>query len=218
VRSSPSPWPRLSVWTLLASNLLPLYGVLVHGWSVFPIMLLFWMENVVIGLMNVVRMLVAEPPAEPGAPASQGRKAFMIPFFCVHYGMFTLVHGIFVFALFAGPTFESVDGPGEVEDALGKAVLTWHLGLALFGLVASHLVSFFTNFLGRGEYKHYSLGRLLFQPYGRVVILHLTILGGGFLAMSLGSPTWALVVLVGIKIAVDLGAHLWVHRATAAGD
>ena len=62
-------WSRLSVWTLLLSNLIPLYGVLVHDWDVFPIMLLFWSENVVIGVMNVARMLVVQPPkAEPGVP------------------------------------------------------------------------------------------------------------------------------------------------------
>ena len=205
-------WSRISVWTLLASNLVPLYGVLVHGWAVFPIMLLFWLENVVIGVLNAVRMLVAQPVTEPGAPPSQGAKLFMVPFFCMHYGIFTLVHGIFVFALFAGPSFDGVDTPTEMGDALTGAIEGWHLGLALLGLVASHLVSFFTNYIGRGEYKRYSLGRLLFQPYGRVVILHLTILGGGFLAMALGSPTWALAVLVVLKIVVDLGAHVWEHR------
>lgn len=205
-------WSRISVWTLIASNLVPLYGVWFHDWPVFPIMLLFWLENVVIGVLNVVRMLVAQPVPEPGAPPSQGAKLFMVPFFCVHYGMFTFVHGIFVFALFAEDLFDGVDSASEMKDALLHAVQSWHLGIALLGLVASHLISFFTNYIGRGEYKRYSLGRLLFQPYGRVVILHLTILGGGFLAMALGSPTWALVILVVLKIVVDLGAHLWEHR------
>lgn len=206
---------RLSVWTLIVSNLVPLYGVLVHGWSVFPIMLLFWLENVVIGVMNVIRMLVAQPVDQPGAPATQGAKAFMIPFFCMHYGIFTLVHGIFVFALFSGPAFEEADTLPEMRQAVFDAIEGWHLGLALLGLIASHIVSFVTNFIGRGEYKRFSLGQLLFQPYGRVVILHLTILGGGFLAQALGSPTWALVVLVVLKIIVDLGAHLWIHREPA---
>ncbi len=35
------------------------YGVLVLGWPVFVVMALFWFENVVIGGMNVLRMLVS---------------------------------------------------------------------------------------------------------------------------------------------------------------
>jgi TM2 domain-containing membrane protein YozV len=45
--------------TLIATNLIPLYGVLVFGWAVFPIMVLFWLENVVIGVLNILRILLA---------------------------------------------------------------------------------------------------------------------------------------------------------------
>ena len=210
--SSHARFARLSVWTLIASNLVPLYGVLVHDWDVFPIMLVFWIENVVIGVLNAVRMAVAQPVEEPGAGPGQGAKLFMIPFFCVHYGIFTLVHGVFVFVLFSGDAFESANTAGQMRDAAREAVSGLGLGWAVAGLTASHVVSFFTNFLGRGEYKRYSLGRLLFMPYGRVIVMHITILGGGFLAMWLGSPTWALAVLVLLKILVDLGAHLVEHR------
>jgi hypothetical protein len=41
-----------------------------------------------------------------------------------------------------------------------------------------------------------------------VVVLHLTVLLGGFLVMALGAPVAAIVLLVGIKTAIDLGAHL----------
>lgn len=201
-------WSHVSVWTLIGSNLIPLYGVLVHGWEVFPIMLLFWSENVVIGVMNVARMVVAQGEGTPGAG-----KAFMIPFFCVHYGIFTLVHGVFVFALFGG-AFEGHDNP------FGTALHTldgMNLWLPFLALVASHVVSFFTNFIGHGEYKTRSLGALMAAPYARVVILHITILGGGFLAMSLGSPAWALAILVVLKILVDLGAHLFEHRDSFGG-
>lgn len=210
-----SRWASISVWALIISNLVPLYGVLFHGWSVFPIVLLFWTENVVIGVLNVVRMIVAQPPEDAAGGGGAAAKAFMIPFFCVHYGIFTLVHGVFVFALFAGDAFEGVDNIAEMKDALVEAIGTWHLGWALLGLFASHLLSFFSNFIGRGEYRRYSLGKLLSMPYGRVVILHLAILGGGFLTMLLGSPVWALVILLLVKIMVDLGAHVLEHADEA---
>jgi uncharacterized membrane protein len=47
----------------------------------------------------------------------------------------------------------------------------------------------------------------MMQPYGRVMVMHFVILGGGFLVMALHSPVPALVVLVLLKIAVDVRAH-----------
>ena len=52
-------------------------------------------------------------------------------------------------------------------------------------------------------------------PYGRVVVLHVTVLVGGGLVMALGSPIWALVLLVALKSAIDLAAHRRSHRRLA---
>jgi hypothetical protein len=46
---------------------------------------------------------------------------------------------------------------------------------------------------------------LMFEPYPRVLALHITVLAGGFLIDEMGSPVWALALLVGIKTAFDLG-------------
>ena len=40
---------------LLAGNALPLLGVLIFHWQVFPIVLLFWAENVVAGIFTVLK-------------------------------------------------------------------------------------------------------------------------------------------------------------------
>jgi len=204
------PWPkprlsdlaRPSVVSLLLANLFPLYGVLFLGWDVFLIILVFWLENVVIGAFNVLRMLVAAP--RDGA--SWALKAFLVPFFCVHYGGFCAGHGVFVVGFFGG----AMRGDGtfrNLEDVFGfvrSSGLKW----AVLGLVLSHGVSFVMNYLRKGEYRNAKLETLMFQPYGRVVILHLTIILGGMAAMALRSPVWALVLLIGLKVAVDLRAHL----------
>jgi len=49
------------------------------------------------------------------------------------------------------------------------------------------------------------------RPYLRVVVLHVGILVGGFAAMALGSPLWALVVLLAMKIGLDWKAHVKEH-------
>ena len=47
----------------------------------------------------------------------------------------------------------------------------------------------------------------MMQPYGRLVVLHLAVLFGGWLVLALGSPLAALVLLVGLKTAADVRAH-----------
>jgi hypothetical protein len=63
-----------------------------------------------------------------------------------------------------------------------------------------------------GEYRNASPHVLMTQPYARVVVLHVAILIGGFGAVALGSPMVALVVLVALKTAIDLRAHLAERR------
>lgn len=40
---------KLSAGALIGSNLIPLLGVIFLGWSVYFIMILFWLENIIIG-------------------------------------------------------------------------------------------------------------------------------------------------------------------------
>jgi uncharacterized membrane protein AbrB (regulator of aidB expression) len=55
----------------------------------------------------------------------------------------------------------------------------------------------------------------MFRPYGRVMVLHVVILLGGFLVQLLGSPAPALALLVLLKTGLDLGAHLREHQPAA---
>jgi hypothetical protein len=133
----------------------------------------------VIGGFNVLKMLTA---------ASEWRvKPFYIGFFCLHYGIFTSVHGLFLVLLFGGgpQRWHRFPGPG----AFWSVVRENHLGWALLGLAISHGVSFVTNYLGQGEYRRASLDQLIMQPYGRVIVLHVAILAGAFLLFALHSPT-----------------------------
>lgn len=199
-----------SVWALIGANVLPLLGVVWLGWEVFPLMFLFWLENVIIGGFNVLRMLLAEP----GPAGISIQRLFLVPFFCVHYGMFCLVHGVFVWALF-GPA-GSVKGPVRPE-TLREVIVSEHLHWAALALAVSHGFSFLSNYLGRGEYRRARLDQLMAAPYARVVVLHVVLLAGGFLTQAAGSPLWALLLLVVLKTGTDLWAHLRERRRWGPG-
>ena len=193
-------WRRPSVLALIAANLVPVAGVWFLGWKIFPLVFLYWSENVVIGVFNVLKMFFST------SAKSAASKFFLIPFFCVHYGMFTFVHGIFVIVLFghAGPTANISPG----LNLFGEAMRVNYLGWAVLGIIMSRGVSFVTNYIGGGEFRRVTVEQLMMQPYGRIVVLHLAILGGGYLIMALHSPLAGLLLFIALKIALDLAAHL----------
>lgn len=208
----PLDWRRPSVIALLLANLVPVFGVLCLHWEVFPLMFLFWSENVIVGAFNVLKMLCAAPK---DTLAWTG-KLFIIPFFCVHYGMFTFVHGIFVIALFGGGMQHGAGFPNA--ETFLRIIRENHLGWAIAGLAISRAISFATNYLGNGEYQRASVQQLMAQPYGRIVVLHIAILGGGFLVMALHSPLMGLLLLVALKIALDLRGHFAERKKFAANE
>lgn len=198
-----------SLWVLLAANLLPVYGVFFLDWSAFALVALYWAENVAIGALNAARMTLVDPSDAPLWLA----KLFMVPFFCLHYGFFTLIHGAFVFSSLFGAPFEA-KGIDVLEPALQSArALDLYVPLGV--LAGSHLFSFLWNFLFRGEYLRASLPELMARPYRRVIVMHLGILAGGAAAAALGSPEWALVALMAVKVALDVAAHRKEHRISA---
>ena len=221
----------LALAALVAFNIVPLIGVLAWDWSMMLVLVLYWLENGVIGVMNVFKIATAAGPIELGARgASQAlqlrigsgvTKAFIIPFFCLHYGGFWVGHGIFLFLLplFAGIGTGFGDGLvggdrsarfGSFGDLDPGAVTA---GIA--ALSASHVTSFFTNWIGRGEYRTVSPTAQMGSVYGRVVILHVTILGSAFLIGLLGTPLAALVLLIVLKTILDVVLHLREHRRAA---
>ncbi|HYI67321.1 MAG TPA: DUF6498-containing protein [Candidatus Limnocylindrales bacterium] len=211
----------LSAVVLVAVNVIPLIGVAYWDWSLMMILVLYWIESGIIGVINVFKIARAEGPMSmPGTgsritirltgTAAGLARGGIIGFFILHYGMFWAVHGVFVFLLpvFAGL---SMVGAGFAPADFGPLPLDGLL-LSALALAASHVVSFFVNFLGRREYLGVSPQGQMMSVYGRVVVLHVTVLGGAFLVGLFGTPFAALVLLVVLKTAADLFFHLREHR------
>lgn len=203
-----------AIISLIISNLIPLFGVLYFQWNVYSLMILYWLENVLIGVFTVIKMRKAEGSFLSSVTSNftvNGRKAssfqhdsltaqrtFFIPFFSMHFGIFTLVHGIFVLIFFYSP------------DVSFRGIALTFLSMCL-----SHFISYETNFIGKGEYLHTSIEKLFIAPYPRVIVMHLTVILGGMFAMQ-NKSIYSLVLLVVLKTIADLGSHLFEHRTTVA--
>lgn len=187
---------------LLLANVVPLVMVFAEAWSVAEIMLTYWLENVVIGVLNLIRIALCQNPK------GVIQKLFVMGFFTFHYGMFTMAHGAILFSLLVDDQLNIGFGPEMVFEVVN----TLHLWLPLLALFVSHGFSLIWHYLREGEYKRLNIATLMMRPYGRVVLLHIVALVGGLVVSKLGAPVFALILLIALKTFVDAKIHLRVHR------
>jgi hypothetical protein len=202
-----------SVLILVVANLLPLYGVLYWGWDLYSLMVLYWMETGIIGLFAIIEMAIA----------ARALALFLVPFFIVHFGGFMLGHIFFLTLMFGSGT--APDGLSRIPDLVWTLLAESGLWIALAALFISHGISFVLNVLRpawRAWREHagqlgFSLAMLaptgnphatMFAPYGRIVVMHVTIIFGALLAEVFRTKTAAFVLLIGLKTAVDMAAHV----------
>jgi hypothetical protein len=193
---SGAPLPRwIRATAAIASAAVLAYGVLLLDWPVLSIMLLFWLENVLIGGFNVLKMLsTGVRRGRLMLAAAVGTSVF----FTVHYGLFTLVHGIFVVTLFSSLRD---GGPYAEFFAVLREVSQPGFFIAFAVLAAMQLIEFVD---WRRKPPPATPADLMAAPYGRIIILHVTIILGGFLILQLGTPVAGVLLLVALKLLADL--------------
>lgn len=191
---------KFPVLLVILTNLIPLFGVLFLKWSALSIITLYWLESIVVGIFNVLKIAINQTAGDPGLEingksASQmsrlGLKLFLVPFFIVHYGMFIGIQGVFmgVYPLI----FEWLKA--------FPTALTWGLVFILL----NQTVEFLYGYLYKGRYKTSSLGALLFGPYPRVFIQQFVAIIGSFFVQVFNAHLGALIVFIFFKTLADLG-------------
>jgi len=182
---------------LIIANLVPIAGSVFLGWNLGDVMVLYWAESAIIGFFNVCKIAII----------GRWTALLMGPFFIGHFGGFMAVHFLFLYTIFVAPQTNMETG-NDLAD-VGQLFIT--LWPALIALFISHAYSFYTNFIGRQEYRGRTINQQMTEPYSRIVFMHLVLILGGGLVMLLGNPAPVLVLVIGLKIYFDIRAHLKLH-------
>jgi len=196
--SAPVSLSSASTLLLIITNLIPVAGSVFLGWNLVDVMVLYWAESAVIGFFNICKIIVI------------GRWAalFAAPFFAGHFGGFMAVHFLFIYTLFIEKPQSGGTSGGELAEV---ALLFTSLWPALAALFVSHAFSFFSNFLGRGEYRGRTVNDQMTEPYSRIIFMQLVLIVGGGVTMVLGSPVPVLLTMIALKVFFDVKAHLKQH-------
>lgn len=200
----------VSIISLVLGNVVPLLGVLFWNWDPASIIFTYWLENIVIGFYNVLKMLKAARPTLPDTPPimvnmpwwkgpiyTRSKRAFVWSFIAF-YGFFIAFHGIAAFTFFKPTTLYLTS-----------------IMIAVFSLFISHGISYAHNFIGKGEYQKVTPDSLMLDPLKRVFFMQAAVMVGAVAAEVLGAQIFTLVVLVFLKIFVDLLTHRYLHSLIA---
>ncbi|WP_152362700.1 DUF6498-containing protein [Microlunatus speluncae] len=158
-------------------NVLTLVGVIAWGWPAGNVYLLFWLENLIIGVISLARVVSARGPETSGALKINGRPVRGTPlryglFFTLHYGIFCLVHGVFTLL---------------VALRLGIEPTFLLLGFPVIVMAVRYLVELLATWFGRGGLRTVvSAQQAMTQPYPRIIVLHLAVLIAFWLSLDVG--------------------------------
>jgi len=187
-----------SVQALIAANAYTLLGVIFLDWSLFNVICLFWLENIIVGFFNVLRMRRAQGPLTGmelnGKTYTREKRPTLIRFFLLHYGGFTFVHGVFVFTLFGSNGMSLAEIAG--------------IASGFIALFISHRFSYVENYIGKKEYHNVSEEVLFTEPYTRMMVLHMTVIIGGIFAGAGAASVFAVVLLIILKTVLDVMYHI----------
>ncbi len=208
----------------LVGNMVPLAGVLFLGWDLPSVVVMYWIEAGVVGVVSALRIrmsLSLGPPttsddgaiqrqivrrdASPAPPATGG---WLLPLlWLLAYGVFWVILGPFVIQIANGGFYVGASATGWT--GASGTVIAW--GTA--ALVGGQLVSFIVGDVIERRYLTATSLELLRDPFVRILVIIATIATGGIGIALIGSPIGFLVAMVVAKTAVEL----WFLRAAPAG-
>jgi hypothetical protein len=195
---SPVTLSSASTVVLIIANLFPVAGTIFLDWNLSDVMVLYWAESAVIGIFNLCKIIVI------------GRWMALLagPFFFGHFGGFMAIHFLFIYTIFVKGSQGMGASGGDLADVAQLFVNLWPALLVLF---ASHAYSFFSNFIGRREYRKRTIKDQMSEPYSRIVFMQLVLIFGGGLSLILGQTEPVLIAVIGLKIYFDVKAHIKEH-------
>ena len=202
-----------SLIVLLFVNIFPIIGVVFLKWNYVQIIVLYFIESIFIGLINVLKMITArknlsekeieeyeidEETLQNLEENSVFVKIVLIIFFLIHYNVFIGIQGMFVVYLLLKDS--------DIDEMMSPEYL-----LTLLFIFGSHLYSYIVNYIRKGENKRVLVTNLMTLPYRRVILQQFTIVFGAFLFAFTNISQSFFIIFIVFKIFFDVRAHNKTH-------
>lgn len=235
-----APAPVIGRWTprklahpatlmLLASNAIPLIGLVFWRWDAFVLLLGYWAETAVVAFWTLVRIAVRPEEATGDTKSPRPgliRRVFILAFVVLFVGIFMTAHFGIIWEAFGG----AWRGFGPSAGDFVRTIL-WGTGLwiAVAAAFISRGVTCLLDLIDPVRIRRWILaawpqypgalpgdrqvdpGAALIGLGGRIVLMQVAVLFGGFIAVKLGmlAPViLPLMILIAIKTYIELSLHI----------
>ena len=236
----PASEPVIGRWTLrklahpatlmlLASNVVPLVGLVFWRWDAFVLLLGYWSETAVVAFWTMLRIAVRPEEATFDAKSPRPgivRRAYILAFVIFFVGFFMAVHFGILWEAFGARWRGRISGTGDF-----LRLMLWDTGLwiAVLAAFVSRGVSCLLDLIDPIAIRRCILamwpqypgalpgertpdpGGALFGLGARIVLMQVALVIGGFAAVKLGlyAPViLPLMLLIAIKTYIELSLHI----------
>lgn len=196
---------NMALWLNL---LFMLFGILVLGWHPEFILIAYFMETIIIGVLNIGKMatvqLVGEAERRERATrtARNARSQANIPFFILHYFFFVFVQSVFMFA-FCGKQFPEIPEAFHVLKNYRWVLSQPDILPPILGLAATNSINQIYHYYIPQKYHKYTLAETMTQPYLRIFIQQFVVILSGFF-MFFSQAMVAAIILVMLRFVLDM--------------
>ncbi len=181
-----------AVIAAVLGNLIPVYAVVQLGWDPGEILILYWLENVILGLFALSKIRASRR----GEKGTAGLPAL----FVLHYGVFCAGHLVFVLVLADSLAQQHGASGGGLDRAFAQAGFGW----AVLGLLVINGLSQWWDWWIPERWLTSDPRREMVAPYGRIVVLHLTLLIGTGLMVMFNAPAGTILILCLMKAVLEI--------------
>jgi hypothetical protein len=203
---------------IFISSLIPLAGVLFFGWNVMNLVVIYWLENIVIGIFNYFRIkrisdfkqsdhpklkYLLTNKDVPGNPTMWEKTNYSskhqeyIAHYIWPYALFTFNMG---FVLIFGCLYLVFEL--RLNSVLGVLIF-------LFVILLTDLVSYLVEYYNQsGKFKKTEVIPKLEGAFGRMAILHMGVFVGTLIMIGVYNSVYIVILMALLKIVVELNVEL----------
>lgn len=198
---------KLNYWIWIQAMVMAA-GMLFWGWSPFYVVMAYFLETIIIGLLHVVKMATvlkkgnAQKEAVLFDRSDSMNHGGAILFFMFHYFFFVAIQSVFVFGMFK----KYLPASKQAFSLIGN--YGWLFSQPEFQLIfailaLSHISIALRDWFMPEKYHQYTLKNLFMQPYIRILVQQFVVILAGFFFILSTEGYAAALLVIGLRVLSD---------------
>jgi hypothetical protein len=195
-------WKVFSLIGFIAVNaVLPIGGLFFLDWNLYEIAVLYWTENLIIGVFMVMQLLGADAGSLDNDKKLFGAIPALLVYFPLCLGQVILIQFLFQKMRTDIPFEGWPVGWYAIADLLHMAFI--QMMWPAIAMVANYSFVYVRDYIQAGECFRATVGRLTFIPIIRLIMMQVLVMAGLALKKSDSSLLPLFAIMIGLKILIE---------------